>query len=216
MRRICYFMLSLVLLLGLAACGPAGDSGDNDDPAPSVVTNQTYQSYWMKQHDYTTMPIAAFNTVPPKVGAYAQNFITEENYRILAESGINTAYCLYDKLDTYPEDVINALAYCEKYGVSYVAGLNNAHGQTSSSILESVIYQTLIKNKPKALGGVMIMDEPAYINMSAMATSRKCFEELLDKKLYYSGNLFPTYATQSQLYNRDTGSPALPEGGYSY
>lgn len=216
MRRICYFMLSLVLLLGLAACGPAGDSGDKDDPAPSVVTNQTYQSYWMKQHDYKTMPIAAFNTVPPKVGAYAQNFITEENYRILAESGINTAYCLYDKLDTYPEDVINALAYCEKYGVSYVAGLNNAYGQTSSSILESVIYQTLIKNKPKALGGVMIMDEPSYINMNAMATSRKCFEELLDKKLYYSGNLFPTYATQEQLYNRCTGSPALPEGGYSY
>lgn len=224
MRKICYLMLCLMLLFCMTSCGSVGDSegdekndGNKGDPVlPSVVTNQTYQSYWMKQHDYKTMPIAAFNAIPPKVGSYSQNFIAEENYRILAESGINTAYSLYDKLDAYPDDVMNALTYCENYGISYVAGMSNANKQVSTSILENSIYRTLVKNKPKALGGVMIMDEPAYANMSDMAVSRKCFEELLDKKLYYSGNLFPTYASSAQLYNRGTGSPALPAGGYSY
>ena len=217
MKRVVYILLCFVLMMSVAACTGSKEDEDENKPAPpTVVTNDTYQSFWMKQHDYKTMPIVAFNAVPTKVGAYPQNFVTEENYRILAESGINTAYALYDKLDLYPDDVIHALEYCEKYGISYVAGLNNSHGQTSASILEGIIYSTLIKNKPSALGGVIIMDEPAYSNMKDMAASRDCFEELLDKKMYYSGNLFPTYASEAQLYNRATGTPAIPEGGYSY
>lgn len=225
MKKIICTVLCFLLLFSVAACTSGGSntgeennngSTPNEPTVPSVVTNETYQSFWMKQHDYKTMPIAAFNAVPIQAGAYPENFVTEESYRILSESGINVAYALYDKLDQYPEDVVNALEYCEKYNVSYVAGLNNSYGYTSSSILESTIYSTLMKDNPAALGGVMIMDEPSYINMEDMAVSRDCFEELLGKKMYYSGNLFPTYATESQLYNRLQSTPPIPEGGYSY
>ena len=58
------------LCLGLCACGGAADNSEGNSititpkPTPTVITNETYQSYWMKQHDYKTMPITAFNGMP--------------------------------------------------------------------------------------------------------------------------------------------------------
>ena len=126
MKKIICTVLCFLLLFSVAACTSGGSntgeennngSTPHEPTIPSVVTNETYQSFWMKQHDYKTMPIAAFNAVPIQAGAYPENFVTEESYRILSESGINVAYALYDKLDQYPEDVVNALEYCEKYNV---------------------------------------------------------------------------------------------------
>lgn len=217
--------LALALLcLGLCACG--GDEGtDGGDevggiivkpqtPAAQQITNETYQSYWMKQHDYKTMPLVAFNGMGLESWGYS-DMVNEAHYKEMADCYINTSYALYDKVN-YSAQVIKALEYAEKYNISYVAGGNGFDSATSLTTLESTIYKTLIKNKPKALGGVLILDEPGYTNYEAMSTSRGLFEELLGEDLLYHSNLFPTYASAAQLYNRGNTNVSVPEAGYTY
>lgn len=216
--------LALALFcLGLCACG--GDTTDDGNegggeitvkPQTPVtqVTNETYQSYWMKQHDYKTMPIAAFNGMPVQISTYA-DMVTEDHYKEMADCYINTSYALYDNI-SYTDQVVKALQYAAKYDISYLAGGSGFNTATSVNTLEAQIYKTLLKDKPEALGGVLIIDEPAYTNYESMATSRATFEELLDDDLLYHSNLFPTYASAHQMYSRVDANKPVPETGYTY
>lgn len=209
------------LMLFLSACGSSGTSAYSDSeqkPSSSLeenVTCSTYQSYWMKQHDYKTMPVCAFLAPPVKVGEYTENFVTEEQYRILAESGINTAYGMTEVLPLYAADVSAALSYCDKYGLSYVACVSSLHTMKSRAQVENAIYNPLLMGVPAALGGVIVRDEPAYSEFAGCKIVKDILGEMLPDILYHA-NLFPDYATADQLYNRASGIPALPEKGYSY
>lgn len=211
------------LMLFLSGCGSlpgnsqqesAGQSAS--EPPSEAVDYSTYQSYWMKQHDYKTMPICAFIAPPVKVGEYAENFVTEAQYRTLAESGINTAYGMTETLPLYASDVSNALSYCDKFGISYVASVSGIHTMKSASQVENAIYNPLLLSSPAALGGVIVRDEPSYSEFAGCKRAKELLEEFLPSDLLYHGNLFPDYATQEQLYNRGTGNPALPGEGYEY
>ena len=204
-----------VLSLGLCACSGITDSDSTSitvRPQPTVITNETYQSYWMKQHDYKTMPITAFNGMGLKeYNAQYADMVTEDHYAEMAACYINTSYALYDNV-IYTEQVTKALEYAEKYNISYVAIGTGFDSATNENTLEPQIYKTLIKNKPKALGGVIIKDEPSRSHFEQIATSRATFERVLGKNFLYHSNVFPDYATERQRY----GSGEIPEGGYSH
>ena len=182
---------------------------------PTKVTNKTYQSYWMRQHDYKTMPIAAFNGAPIETGNYTKSMITDEHYKRMSECYFNTSYALYDNI-VYTEDVVKTLEYAAKYNISYLAGGSGFDSATSIGALETQIYKTLLNknNHLEALGGVLIRDEPHSQLFERMATSRSVFEELLGEKMLYHSNLFPTYANEMQLYSGTYDN--MPEETYTY
>ena len=204
------------LCLGLCACGGGGNSENSITitpmPTPTVITNETYQSYWMKQHDYKTMPITAFNGMGLKeYNAQYADMVTEDHYAEMAACYINTSYALYDNV-IYTEQVTKALEYAEKYNISYLAIGPGFDSATNENTLEPQIYKTLLKNKPKALGGVIIKDEPSRSHFEQIATSRATFEKLMGKNFLYHSNVFPDYATERQRF----GAGEIPEGGYSH
>ena len=99
------------LSLTLCACGSAENGTITPKPQPTIITNETYQSYWMKQHDYKTMPITAFNGMGLKeYNSQYADMVTEEHYAEMAACYINTSYALYDNI-IYADQVIKALEY---------------------------------------------------------------------------------------------------------
>ena len=209
-------MALATLCLSLCSCGSGAEneasSSSTARPQPTIITNETYQSYWMKQHDYKTMPIAAFNGMGIKeYNAQYADMVTEEHYAEMAACHINTSYALYDSI-IYADQVVKALEYAEKYNISYLAIGPGFDSATDANLLESTIYKTLIKNQPKALGGILIKDEPSRSHFEQIATSRSTFEQLMGKNFLYHSNVFPDYATERQRY----GNGEIPAGGYSH
>ncbi len=209
-RKFLSIMTAAFLLL--CACSSA-ETGEREEPE-GEVDYTTYQSYWMPQFDHTVMPVAAFLAPPIQEGAYAENFINDEQYRILAESGINTAYGLTETLPAHASDVRRALELCDRYGLSYLASVSGIHTMKTQSQVEYAISALLTNNFP-ALGGVIVRDEPAYSELERMSGVKESLGNLLPGKLYHT-NLFPDYASAGQLYNRLAETPALPQEGYSY
>ena len=209
-------MALATLCLSLCSCGSGAENEASSSsaarPQPTIITNETYQSYWMKQHDYKTMPIAAFNGMGIKeYNAQYADMVTDAHYAKMAECHINTSYALYDSI-IYADQVVKALEYAEKYNISYLAIGPGFDSATDANLLESTIYKTLIKNQPKALGGILIKDEPSRSHFEQIATSRSTFEQLMGTNFLYHSNVFPDYATERQRY----GNGEIPAGGYSH
>ena len=233
MKKLISLLLASIACCSIYACGstgsantPSSESSASDSSSgggaiiitpnkPTKVTNKTYQSYWMKQHDYKTMPIAAFNAAPIQTGNYTKSMVTDAHYKTMSECYINTAYALYDNI-THTDAIVSTLEYAAKYNISYLAGGSGFDSATNVSALETQIYKTLLDkdNHLEALGGVLIRDEPHSKLFQSMATSRATFEELLGKKVLYHANLFPTYANEMQLYSGNAND--MPETEYTY
>ena len=136
------------LSVSLYACGPTSTSTPESNGGgvvvnrPTKVTNKTYQSFWMKQHDYKTMPIAAFAGAAGSY-YYPNSLITDEHFKTMSECYINTSFALYDKIDN-AQEVIDILKYCAKYGISYLAGGSGFSTANNVNILETQIYRALL------------------------------------------------------------------------
>lgn len=211
----------------VASCGVSGASGSFSDPPaestgsgsvtapPEKIDYSTYQSFWMTQADYKMMPVCAFNAFATSNGAYySKDMYSEEHVRWLSEAGFNVAYARESVNDpSYGAIVRETLENCQKYGISYMATVSGADAYTDANILESAVYQSLMKNKPKALGGIMVRDEPSKKMFSSVGKAVETFKEVFSlsryKGLLYHINLFPNYASASQL-------SAVEGGEYSY
>ncbi|MBQ9709264.1 MAG: hypothetical protein IJV67_01425 [Clostridia bacterium] len=236
-KLLCLTMV-LLLALSLCACGGGGGNSTSTGGGNSTSTGgssgggsviikptnpttkvdyKTYQSYWMKQHDYKTMPVAAFNGAA-NAEFYPKTMITDEHFKEMADCYINTSFALYDKVH-YVEDVKKTLEYCAKYGISYMAGGFSFGSSNSANVLEAEIYKALLDpaNNTNALGGVMIRDEPSMLDFQTIRTSMDTFKEVFgkNKNYLYHANLFPTYANTTQLYGNSEANP-VPEEGYTY
>lgn len=215
-KILCFTMSILLVGASFAACNTetssslssSSDSGSaSSSSKPQPVTNKTYQSYWMKQFDYKTMPICAFNGAPLKIGNYTQSMISDEHFKTMSEAYFNVTYAMYDT--AIHEEVKDSLKYAQKYNISYMAVLGGL--PTDINILQSQIYNTLMKDSPRALGGVLVSDEPGRLRFDSVANSRNLYETLLGKKVLMHCNLYPKYASAQQLYGGD-----LPAEGYTY
>ena len=222
MKRIFAIVLSLLFCFSLFACSSGSESGSTDSPnggssdsgdivLPEIITNKTYRSFWLKQFNYKTMPIVAYNAAPQKTGSYTLSMITDEHYREIADAGINTVFGLYERAEVNAEEIRAALALCEKYDLSYVAVGNGLASFSDVGIAESSLYNSLLKDSPSALGGVIVKDEPNEKQFAKIAASKEVLRQLFGKKLLYHSNLYPDYATAAQLF----GDESYPSG-YSY
>lgn len=233
-EKILSFLMCAILAASAAACGRADPLSDarsaseenggasavpeSSASSPTDETDKvdysTFQSFWMKQSDYQTMPICAFNAFPSAEGAYTKDMYTEEYVKRLAEAGFNVGYARESANNpAYREIVAETLANCAKYDISYIAYVAGSDGYTDANILETAVYRSLIEDKPEALGGIIIRDEPSAALFPSVAKSVDTFREVFSsgryKGLLYQINLFPDYATGEQL----SGSAEKP---YSY
>lgn len=210
MKKTTALIISLSLSFIFAFSSGCVSAGNNSSSSsggeivlPEIVTNKTYNSFWMKQFDYKTMPIAAYNGAPQKTGDYSVSMITESHYKAVAESGINTVYGLYERAENNPEEIKAALKLCEKYNLSYVAVGNGLGSFTDIGLAETSLYRSLIKDKSSALGGLIVKDEPNEKQFLKITQSRQILRELFGKKYLYHSNLYPNYATNAQLFGGD-------------
>ena len=191
--------------------GTGSDKGDSMDEGPKIVTNETYGSFWMRCHTYKTMPVGAYNALPPKTGSYTYSYLSSpETYAAYKEAGVNVMMGLYEQIDT------NALDMCADNGLAYLlhlSGSDNIPGPTSP-----VLTSLLRARYHDAFAGVMQSDEPGFDSFEAIKRSQELLDGYMPEDVtgaLWHVNLFPTYANQSQLYYRVSGKN-LPEGVESY
>ena len=170
--------------------------------------NSTGANYKFKegQPDYSNkastnnIRIGAWVAPPPGNwnGKGNDNFITQDAYDEVAESGINVIYCLYEQNNKTA--TIDALKYAEKAGIEYLARDSNVSLDPVVMELEPGEVRNMTKeyNSMKALRGWLIQDEPSASKFESLSRIKEYFSREFPGKEFYV-NLFPTYANTSQL-----------------
>ena len=219
------------LLLFSAACAAPSDSAESSsaDSSPGnslsdsssaqggTIDYGTYGSYWFPQHDYKTMPVGAYNSIPPAKYGYEKNFLTDEEiFKAYAEAGVNTMMGLTDYVTLNQADVATALDFCYDYDLAYLLAYSGADNVKSESNVSSALATVMHHEN---FAGIMLSDEPGRTMYENLASSRSIFENVLkdtSEKLYHV-NLFPTYANEKQLWFRSyTSEDTLPVESYTY
>ncbi len=212
---------ALLLSFSFAACGlPASSgyspadsvsdsAGAHSSPSSSGQTEEEKENEWQNKGGYAyvyypqfgrdVMPIGAWCAPPSPYGSYTENHVTLENYAVLAQSGINSVYGLYEQAQDRPSVVLDALDFCEECNVVYLVRDTRilAVGQ-EPELLE---YFEAYMKKP-AYGGNLIVDEPGTKQFSSLAALGKVWKEqpATKNKLMYA-NMLPSYASENQLIN---------------
>ncbi len=141
------------------------------------------------------------------------NYITDEQYKWIAECGFNYAYAVYE---FEIEDIITVLDLCEKYGIKYMAR-DNGKGASFGSLIASGTNIENITDEQKseikarvdlykdhpAFAGHIIYDEPSAALFDNIAKVKEFYEEYLPDKEYFVNLLPDTSAGQlgAETYN---------------
>lgn len=125
------------------------------------------------------------------------NFITQERYDEIEESGINVIYGLYE-IANRPA-IASALGYAEKSGIEYLARDNLDLDPQELELEEGDLHAiTKSYDSASALKGWLVTDEPGARKFERLARLKELFQKDYPGKEFYV-NLFPTYANTSQL-----------------
>lgn len=191
----------------------ASESGEKE--SAETVDYSTYGSFWMRGHDYKTMPVAVYNALPNMRSGYTYDYLAnaESTIKAYSEAGVNALYGLYELCTL--KGVETALDLCYDRNIAYLVNMGDAANLTESSAglhnLDRVKYHD-------AFAGVMASDEPGRTMFENLGKSFTVLDRYIDgvaEGVLWHANLFPTYASQKQLYNRINDGD-LPEGGYTY
>lgn len=141
------------------------------------------------------MPIGAW-VAPPRAGVKNNNpsFITDAQYKMLGESGINLIYSLYENYGPNSEEVKQSLDLCQKYGLKYLVRDANINEPDEESMRETLQEYA----KHPAFAGVNVRDEPGTVSFEQFGEQHVTFKKLAPDKYFYI-NLLPSYATPAQL-----------------
>ncbi len=192
------------------------ESGWNMQPIGNLngdVTNETYGSFWLRCHDYKTMPVGAFNAI---------TYDLRENRQIYAdykEAGVNML------IGGWEDVSLNALDLAAEYELGYLlspstsfANIVDFDDPRCAGNREKITAAIEEAKYHKAFCGFNVMDEPGKIHFESIASTQKFLDEQMPssvKGALWWTNLFPNYANSQQLY----GSETLPDelnGVYSY
>ncbi|MBQ7995042.1 MAG: hypothetical protein IJ247_02340 [Bacilli bacterium] len=174
----------------------------------SCMNNQTRTKYDYKEGEpnYSSyskdrvMRIGAWVAPPPGNwnGKGNADFINQERYDEIAESGINVIYSLYENNNRVAAKA--CAQYAAAAGIKYLA----RDGQVSVDPIKMELEPGEMHEATKSydgeegLGGWLIQDEPSIKEFEKLGNLHAYFKnEYPDKEFYV--NLFPTYANISQL-----------------
>lgn len=206
--------LAAMMLLLCAGCGgaepaaPSTDDPTNEPPEgptvvtqPIEVTNETYGSFWLRCHDYKTMPVGVYNAVTAGLADNA------ELYSSYKEAGVNMLIGCWEGVS------IEAFNLCADNGIGYFASTGNPDGNFDQSLLSAGLAQVKYH---EAFCGVTVADEPGRVHFEQIVQTQDFLDGIMPEMtagtLWWS-NLFPNYAKYRQLYYRtyEKGQSLPPE-----
>lgn len=125
------------------------------------------------------------------IGAFNDPNISEENYKLFAESGCN--FMMMNRNHT-KEQILEGLGYAEKFGISCLVNV-----QENESLADCDEYK-----KYESFAGFHIFDEPFVDDFDAIKAKIKPFEKRFPNKLFFV-NLWPDQWDQnvSKLHAAD-------------
>jgi len=141
--------------------------------------------------DNKALHIGAWVAPPP-------DFISDETYKAVADSGINCIYALYEGADA---NAVKALELADKYGIKYLVrdwGLGSIPEEDFDLVPEMI---EKYKEYPAFLGH-LVSDEPGPNQFERLGALKQVYDKSLPGKLFYV-NLFPTYSSLAQRDGRD-------------
>jgi hypothetical protein len=131
-------------------------------------------------------------------GLENDNFITDDRYQEIADSGINTIYSLYEIMS---RDNTKIAATCAKNaGISYLARDVSVDVDPDKLELEQgeMHQDTKSYDSISSFAGFLVHDEPGKSEFERLGRLKKYYEKEYPGKEFYV-NLFPTYANLNQL-----------------
>lgn len=178
--------------------GEKGDKGDQGEPFE--VTNETYGSFWLRCHDYKTMPVGVYNAITAALKG------TSAIYADYQEAGVNMLIGCWEGFSP------QTLDFCADYGLGYLVSPSNPDGNFDQTAIGNVIPQAMYH---EAFCGVAVIDEPGRVQFDTIAATQEFLDGLMPKSIkgaLWWTNLFPNYANKKQLYFRSyTKEDKLPD-----
>ena len=213
MRRLSHIIISMLISVCMIVpvFGCASTEKENSGEQEEVMTEEEYQHYGAYAYYYypqlgrDIMPIGAWCAPPtPSFGNFNNpNYITDENYKIMSESGINSIYALYDTPHDYLDLILQALDYADKYGMVYLVRDNRMMAAAEEPELFELFEAYTSKS---AYGGNLVIDEPGVNSFQMLADLKVNWDQKFGsgKKNMYV-NMLPMYASENQLLNGASG-----------
>ena len=213
MKKIVCLLVTLLLLPCClwTGCSDNGGPSEGDGEHEQTMTEEEYRRsgayayYYYEQLGRDVMPIGAWCAPPASNfgGMGNPNYITDENYKIMSESGINSIYALYDQPPDHLTEVLDALDFADKYGMVYLVRDLRMMAVSEEPELLDELFDDYI-SKP-AYGGNLIVDEPGVNSFEMLGRLKKAWDNKFDGTENMYVNMLPMYASQNQLINGAAG-----------
>ena len=171
-------LLSLFLLAGCAPSSPTPpEGGDNPGGTETYEPIPSYK-YTIEYLGDDVFPIGAWMAPPYQndVTPIPDNYITDQAYKDIADSGINLIYALYDRCENTGDitternqNVLKALQYADKYGVAYFARDWNEMALMEESDTQDmrILYDEF--DKIPSFSGILVQDEDPFVQRDPRA-----------------------------------------------
>lgn len=142
---------------------------------------------------------------PPNISYGGRDFITDEAFEDVKNSGINLLYMFFEP-DKYPQDADRFMSLADKYDIYVFV----PDGRLMEKDFDLDAFLTSYRNlkKYKCFLGYNICDEPGRNKFELIAENCRRIRPHIDVLLYV--NHMPMYATTAQLFG-GWWTPDLPE-----
>ncbi len=191
-------MKKRTLLFTALSLGGIALMGCNQNKAPSYDVVSGQPDYAAKANQ-NKLRVGAW-VAPPPANWNNQgnaNYITQERYDEVAESGINVIYSLYEISNKTATK--SALQYAKKAGIEYLARDYIDLDPEALELEKGDLHEiTKDYDDEEALKGFLVTDEPGKDKFERLGKLKKLYEQDYPGKEFYI-NLFPTYASTAQL-----------------
>ena len=196
-RKLTAVALGLVLAVSATAC----------NHAPVSAEVRKAQPYYSVSYDVLggedVMPIGVWwgpyaSTSGSTVNGITQpDYVTDEIFTLLKESGANFIACSADQYPDAGESIQKTLELCEKYGIGYFIQDSRILNAETAADIENYAADYITHNNCL---GIHLTDEPFISEIDALGPVYKAFAETsfaADKQIYV--NMLPSYSGTDRL-----------------
>lgn len=208
-RNLVYLLLSFTL----CSCftGTPSSSASSESPASSVDLSSSSSSLdssllpkW-EEHDCFSYAYSYLGKDVMPIGGWCSptgNYITNEQYATLKQSGLNSIYGLYETYTNNKADVDKSLSYSKLNGVVYLARDNSLGVLLDEPELlkTRMDYYDAYAN----CQGLFVADEPGADQFATLGKIVRTMRQKYPSELIYM-NAFPIYASANQLQGVASG-----------